>query len=403
MALCKYPPCGEKTTGSRKYHSDECRVKNARAGYENRESKAQQAGTAAASKKLEEQRREIAHEFYGEAAKFLEDRAPLRAVPEVLRATRLEEMGFDSPIEAVIPFHDLHYGSLVDPRVNGGFAFYNIDLARERLTRWRDLVLRFTQREQLTTTLENAHILALGDDFEGHGKMFGTQAFSMEEPIGFQYLGFVDDVSNILLSYLARYKHITVYKVHGNHGRISASAKDSYAPDNIELFAWQNIADRVRAATGGEWQEMTPGGVRIMQGGAIDFYIASSPRMLVDILGYKHLIVHGHNMRGIQATYTGAIATKLAWNSIVGETINYLVKAHLHEAQSAEHEIGGEVIQGGCFVGPSDFSLSMSRPAASLPSQPLWFIHPKHGKVHSETLHLATVEEMRSMQEWIGR
>lgn len=404
MALCKLPDCGEKTKNGRKYHSDECRVKNARKGYEKREAKAQRTGEAAAVKVKEEQRRELQYELYGEAASFLESRTPLAPVPAKIRAVRLEEMGFDSPLEAVIPFHDYHYGSKVDPRVNGGFGFYDPDIARERLTRWRDLNLRFAQLQQLTATVDNAHVLALGDDFEGHGKMFGTQAFSMADSIGFQYLGFVDDMSNVLLELLSRYKHITVYKVHGNHGRIAQSAKDSYAPDNIELMAFQNIADRVRASVGGEWVEgMTGGGVRIMKGGAIDFYIASSPRMLLEILGYKFLITHGHGMKGIQSTYTGAMATKLAWNSVVGETINYLVKAHLHESQQAEHEIGGAIIQGGCFVGPSDFSLSMSRPAASLPSQELWFMHPKHGKVHHETLHLATVAEMRQFQEWVGR
>lgn len=361
------------------------------------------AKAKAKSASEEEQRREIAHELYGKAAEFLEAQSPLPPLPKQIRTTKLKDMGFDTPIEAIIPFHDYHFGSDIDPRVNGGFAFYNPDLARERLVRWRNLVMRFTQREQLTSTLENAHLLALGDDFEGHGQMFGTQKFSMAEPIGFQYLSFVDDVSNVLLTYLERYKHITIYKVHGNHGRIAASSKDAYPPDNIELMAWTNIADRVRAAAGGEWDTMTPAGVRIMHGGAIDFYIASSPRMLIDILGYKFIIMHGHGMKGIQSTYTGAMASKLAWNSVVGETINYMVKAHLHESQQAEHEIGGAIIQGGCFVGPSDFSISMSRPAASLPSQELFFMHPKHGKVHHETLHLASVQEMRSFQEWIGR
>lgn len=337
------------------------------------------------------------------AAKFLAQHSPLPSVPEYIKTNRLEDMGYDSPIEAVIPFHDYHFGSFVDPRANGGFAFYNIDVARERLTRWRNLLLRFAQREQYMTTLEEAHILAIGDDFEGHGEMFGTQKLGMQEPIGFQYLGFVDDVSNVILELLTKYKHITIYKVHGNHGRITKSAKDSYAPDNIELMAWQNIADRVRAATGGEWETMTPGGVRILRGGMVDFYIASSPRMLVKIQDtHKFIIMHGHGMKGIQSTYTGAMASKLAWNSVIGETINFMVKAHLHEAQSAEHEIGGAIIQGGCFVGPSDFSISMSRPAANLPSQELFFMHPTHGKVHHETLHLASVAEQRQYMEWIG-
>lgn len=337
------------------------------------------------------------------AAEFLAMHSPLPAVPDNILTSRYEEMDYQSPVEAVMPFHDYHYGSQIDPRANGGFAWYNIDVARERLTRWRNLCLRFAQREQITTTMTDGHILCLGDDFEGHGEMFGTQKLQMGEPIGFQYLGFVDDMSRVILEMLSRFKHLTIYKVHGNHGRITKSAKDSYAPDNLELMAWQNIGDRVRAATGGEWQEMTKGGVRILKGGMVDFYIASAPRMLIDLMGYKFIIMHGHGMKGIQSTYTGAMASKLAWNSVIGETIQYMVKAHLHEAQQAEHEIGGAIVQGGCFVGPSDFSLNMSRPAASLPSQEFWFMHPKHGKVHHETLHLATVPELRQYVEWMGR
>lgn len=397
--LCAHGTCQKRALEGGKYCGRACREKAYRL---RKKLKGPSPVSAAAERKLEEQRRELAFELYGNAADFLQKVKPLPALPQQLFATQLADMGFDSRIEAVIPFHDYHYGSLIDPRVNGGFAFYNPDLARERLVRWRDLVLRFTQQWQLTTSVEEAHILELGDDFEGHGKMFGTQAFSIAESIGFQYLGFVDDISQVLLDMLTRYKKIRVFKVHGNHGRVTASAKDSFPPDNFELMAWQNIADRVRASCGGEWQPITQGGVRSMTGGLIDFHIASSPRMLLKIFDYKFLITHGHGMKGIQNTYTGAMATKLAWNSVIGETIDWLVKAHLHEAQQAESEIGGGIIQGGCFVGPSDYSISMRSPAASLPSQELFFMHPKHGKVHHETLHLASVAEMRQCQEWIG-
>jgi len=337
------------------------------------------------------------------AAEFLNQHVPLPPVPPHILVSRLEEMGFDTPQEAVAGFHDLHWGSRIDARTTSGFAYYDLDVALERLTRWRNVLLRFTQREQVFTSVDQLHLLALGDDFEGHGAMFGTQALSLATPIGFQYLGFVDHVSQILLDFLSLYKHITVYKVLGNHGRISAKARDSYPPDNIELMAWTNIADRVRVQTGGEWQATTKSGVRVLKGGTIDFYIASSPTMLLEIMGWKFLIMHGHGVKGLSSTYTGIIDTKLRYNSLVGETINYLVKAHLHESQQAEHEIGGSIIQGGCFVGPSALSISGARPAANLPSQELFFMHPKHGKTQHHTLHLATIEEMRSMVEWVGR
>lgn len=341
--------------------------------------------------------------FAQRAAAFLDQHKPLPPVPDILYTNRIEDMGFETPQSAVAPFHDLHWGSFIDPKTTSGMAYYDKDVALRRLAEWRNLVLRFTQLAQATTTVHELHLLALGDDFEGHGEMFGTQHHGITGPIGFEYLGFVDHMSNVLLDFLSRYEHITVYKVHGNHGRIAAKARDAYPPDNLELFAWQNIADRVRAQTGGEWEEMTSAGIRVLRGGQIDFYIASSPAMLLEIEGWKFVIMHGHGLKGLASTYTGAIDTKLRWNSLVGETINYLVKAHLHQAESAEHEIGGEILQGGCFVGPSALSLSMARPAANIPSQEFFFMHPKHGKTFHHRLRLETIESMRQYLEWVGR
>ncbi len=341
-----------------------------------------------------------------QASLYLAQHVPLPPIPSQIRATVLEEMGFDTPVEAVAMYHDLHLGSRIDPRITGGLAFYNDELAADRLGRWSNGILRYTQREQVTSKLTTLHLFALGDDIEGHGQIFGTQSLGMTDSVAFQVMNFVDYTSEILLRYLERYDHITVYKVHGNHGRIAAKAKDSYPPDNLELIAWTNIADRVGrilGSQGGEWSEMSPAGHRTMQGGRIDFVIASAPIMLLEILGWRFLIMHGHGIRGIQSTYTGVIDTKLRYNSILGETINFLCKAHLHESQFAEHEIGGSVIQGGCFVGPSPLSISGSRPAASIPSQELFFMHPKYGKIHHEQIHLSTVEEMRSLIEWINR
>ncbi|KKK48272.1 hypothetical protein LCGC14_3146830, partial [marine sediment metagenome] len=93
---------------------------------------------------------------------------------------------------------------------------------------------------------------------------------------------------------------------------------------------------------------------------------------------------------------------KLRLNSVIGETINYYFKAHLHEAQSAEHEVNGEIIQNGCFVGPSLLSIEMSRAASNLPSQEFMLFHPRRGKTHHYRIHLAEVDEIRHL-EVIGR
>lgn len=335
------------------------------------------------------------------AATFLDEHRPLPSVPEKVQATKKEDMGFDTSQEAIALFSDYHYGSKIDLRVSAGLAEYNPDIARDRLTRWRNGILRFTQQDQYLLDLKVLHIFALGDDMEGHGAMFGTQGLQMDMSLGFQVVGFVDDICSVLPEFLARYDKVIVYKVHGNHGRIAGKSRDAYPPDNAELFAWQMIAERITGAYGGT-VGTTDTGVRSYTGGPIEFYISPSFIMFLDILGFSFAIRHGHGIKGLQATYTGAIANKLRMNAIVGEVINYYVKAHLHEAQNAENEIRGEIIQNGCFVGPSLLSVEMSSAAASLPSQEMWLMHPRKGITNRHRITLAEVGEVRQ-NEWIGR
>lgn len=348
-----------------------------------------------------DERQKMLQELQDGAQDFLAKYRSLPAVPDYIRATQVEDMGFERAQAGVALFSDLHYYSKIDRRASNGMAEYNIDIARDRLTRWRNGVLRFTQMNQVWVKLDELFILALGDDLEGHGQMFQSQALQMSESIIFQIMGFAEDMTGIILSYLERYPHITILKVPGNHGRTEARARGAYTPDNFEMLAWEIIAERVRHQTGGEWST-NENGVRSLTGGQIDFHIHYSAIALFDILGWFCLGRHGHGIRGIQATYTGALDNKFRMNAVVGEVINYYFKAHLHEAQSTESEIQGEIIQNGCFVGPSLLSIEMSRAAANLPSQEFMFFHPKRGKTHHYRIHLAEVSEVRQI-EVIGR
>ncbi len=348
-----------------------------------------------------DERQQMLEDIQARAAEFLTEYRSLPAVPDFIRATKIEDMGFESSQVGVALFSDLHYYSRIDRRASNGFAEYNIDIARDRLARWRNGVLRFTQMNQVWVDLDELFILALGDDLEGHGQMFQSQALQMSESIIFQMMGFAEDMTGIILSFLERYPHLTIIKVPGNHGRTSERARGSYTPDNFELMAWEIIAERVRHQTGGEWVT-SENGVRSLTGGKVDFHIHYGAIALFEIMGWLCLGRHGHGIKGLQSTYTGALNNKFRLNAVVGEIINYYFKAHLHEAQSSESEIQGEIMQNGCFVGPSLLSVEMSQAAASLPSQEFMLFHPKRGKTHHYRIHLAEVSEVRQV-EVIGR
>ena len=319
-------------------------------------------------------------EFKKASDTYFEDKRVLPDPPTKVLATRIEDMGFDTPQHAVACFSDYHFGSLIDPRVTGGIGGYNVEIARKRLVDWRDNVLRFTQMMQAIMPVPELHILALGDDLEGNGHMFPTQSLQMEISVYFQYLGFVDDMSEILISFLQRFEKVHIYKVFGNHGRLSGSKKDNYDPDNFELMAWQTIAERVERVVPGKFT----------------FDISPAYFMIVEILGWDFYLRHGDGVN-LRSTYTGALDTKLATNSIVGKVIPYMVFGHHHTATEDEAEIDGEIISNGCFVGPSLLSLKMRRPKANRPSQEVFFVHPKKGITHRHRIHLAQRDEIRNI------
>ena len=319
------------------------------------------------------------------------------AVPPILKATRIEDMDFKTPQPSIALFSDLHLGSFIDKRVTGGLAEYNIDIAQERLARWRNAVLRFLQLDGYTIEIPSLHIFALGDDLEGHGDMFPTQKLQMQENVMFQYALFVDWMSEILISFLQRVPKVVIYKVPGNHGRVFATAKGDYPPDNLELAAWRQIAERVARECGGEWSK-TKTGIDCLTGGKIDFYISNAFFITSVISGKLIYARHGHRIGGLNRTYTGAIDNMFRVNAILGRVCNYMFKAHLHEAQEAEPMIGGQVIQNACFVGPSLLSVEMNRASASLPSQEMYSMHPKWGLTNHHRLYLAQASEIQQAE-----
>ncbi len=373
-AKCAYTKCSTVTREKSIYCSDNCRKAAARANYKKRNAPVNKSTSAAVEQGM------TAEEFEQSANRLLTSRVPLPPVPDKILATQVADMGFDTDQHAVACFSDYHFGGKVDPEVTGGIGGYDVATARYRLTDWRDGVLRFTQMMQTTLPVPVLHILALGDDMEGNGHMYGTQAMEMELSPYFQFLGFVADMTDILVSLQSRFEKIHIYKVFGNHGRMSGSKKDAFDPDNIELMAWQTIAARCELAAPGKFT----------------FDISSAFFQVVDILGYSFYLRHGDGVN-LNATYTGVVENKLAMNSIVGQVLNYMVLGHHHTASEREEEIDGDVLSNGCFVGPSLLALKMRRPRANRPSQEMFFVHPEKGITHRHRIHLATTEEVRNI------
>lgn len=329
----------------------------------------------------------LAKEIAKQAHDFLETHIELPPVPKLLHATRIEDLDLHEQ-EALGLFSDYHFCERIDPRATGGIGLYNEQVARQRLARWRDGTLRFTQMMQCLMPVRHYHLFALGDEFAGHGKMFKAQAFQLDATILFQVIGFIDDMTKVIIDLLERYERITVYKVYGNHGRVGYGRDDLPQWDNLELLAWRNIRDRVRATGLGEDR--------------IKFHITVSPFILAEIMGKTFLGAHGETTKPWSPyAASGVYNAKLRTNALLGEVINYWVLAHHHVPYHMERELEGQIRGNGNFAGPSLLAVNKLR-EANLPSQELFFVHPKYGITHPHRIHLATVEDIRKVHV-VGR
>ena len=298
--------------------------------------------------------------------------------PEALLVpTADKDMGF-GPQHQVAVFSDYHRGEVVDPRETGGLGNYNVDVARERLARWRDGVVRFRQTYRFD--VEKLWIPALGDEVAGHGQIFPAQAYFLGEHWLEQVMGFVTDMEEVLRFFAQSYPEVQVIKVIGNHGRTGTKHNERPFRDNIEPILWSWLKDRLRDVPN------------------LNIHIADGFFAVADILGHSFYFTHGEDVRPYSPyAASGGMNTKLRMNAILGFVINYFVCAHHHQNFEFEKEIGGRFMVNGSFVGPSMLSVHWLH-EANLPSQLIFAVHPKWGVTHRTNLVLAQPEEIRQIE-----
>jgi hypothetical protein len=282
------------------------------------------------------------------------------------------------PETQVALFSDLHRNEVIDPRETGGIGLYNEEVMHERLARWRDGVPRFKQTYRFPVPI--LHIGALGDDMEGHGQIYPAQAYFMDRHLLDQMMGFVCDMEGVLRLFAEIYEQVIVDHVPGNHGRGSAKRNERPFIDNIENIAWMWLRDKMADVPN------------------VTIRVHTSFFALVNILGWNFYFAHGEEVLPLSPyAKRGGMNTKFRMNAVTGEHIDYMCIAHSHTNVEIENEISGRLMVNGAFPGPSMLSVHDMH-EATLPSQLIFAVHPKHGITHRTNLNLASADEIRNVK-----
>lgn len=131
--------------------------------------------------------------------------------------------------EAIIVFSDWHYGL----NTNNIWNTYNVDICRDRVTRFVNKVKFYLQRHQVNT----AHILLLGD--LAHGAIHVTTRVASDEVVCDQLMHVSEIVAESINEISQYVGCVNVYATYGNHLRTIQNKHESIHSDNMEkIIPW---------------------------------------------------------------------------------------------------------------------------------------------------------------------
>lgn len=306
--------------------------------------------------------------------------------PEWLR--RSSERGRKSVTGVpVVMFADWHIGETVNPAEVNGVNEFNIEVAERRIRTLVDRTIELCTQHMTNPDYDGIVVCLMGDLVTGeiHDELAQTNDMDL--------LPAALWTRDILISALTRladvFGKVFVPAVPGNHGRTTKRVQ-------AKRFAAKNIDWLVYILLEKYFAEMGDDRVQI--------YAPETGEALFRIYSHRFLCLHGHDL-GVKGGdgILGALgpiargAMKVANSqSQIGRDFDMLLLGHWHQSLQLPR-----VIVANSLKGYDEFARSFLRAGFSVPSQPLFFVHPKHG-ITARWEILLEEREIAAEREWIS-
>ena len=265
---------------------------------------------------------------------------------------------------AVLMLSDLHADQEILGKRVQGLEEYNFDVACQRAERIVDTTVSHLFDNMKNYKFERLYIAGIGDYVSGeihdstdHSKWHNALKNSMG----------VGELVAMMITDLSRYfPEIVFVSVSGNHGRRSFKKDYRGAQDNWDYMVTMHAVTRLKKLI--EEKRLTVV--------APDSWMAG-----MDIYGWKFALGHGDDIKSWNSIPWYGIERKTrrmsAIGAVTGNTPNYYLMGHFHQAGSAQHT-GGEIILNGSWNATDEYALN-SLGAYSDPYQWLLGVHPTYG------------------------
>lgn len=253
---------------------------------------------------------------------------------------------------------DVHVEKEIKRHMTSGVNEYNLDIARERVERYFQNLVKMLKKEQADTPVPTLVLALLGDLVDGdiHEELLETSLLEPMYAVKYAY-----DLIAAGIQYLLNETDVDIIVpcIVGNHSRTTKETrKSTEAGHSTETLLYFHLETRFAREE------------------RITFRIEPSIHHYMEIYGYTIRFMHGHHGLRYQGG-TGGIAVPLGrilprWNSV--RYADFTVMGHWHNIQDVMN-----TIVNGSVIGFDPYALSIAVPNAP-PEQVYFFINSKYGR-----------------------
>jgi hypothetical protein len=264
--------------------------------------------------------------------------------------------------------------TLADWQVGKKTPTYDSDMARERVQRYGDLVVRLIGENR--APVDEARIYLLGDLLEGE-LIFAGQAHRIDASLYRQVFNVAELLADVVRKVAAVVPYVRVVGVIGNHGELGGPFRKEYHPEsNADAIAYNIARQHLVNAPNVEWVETIATDERSWS--AFD-----------EVRGRRWFLFHGNQVNPtLGFPWYGLKNALLGWHASIGP-FNYAVSGHWHQpvswhVNSIRHFGAGSTESGNTFA--QEWIKSGGQP----PSQ--WLLFQGHRGIAAE--HLLRLDEV---------
>jgi hypothetical protein len=247
---------------------------------------------------------------------------------------------------------------------------YDSEIASERVQEFARRAVKCIERHKQYATVDEVHLYLGGDMIEGE-LIFPGQAHMIDQSVFDQAVKTCPDaLARCIMTLAAVVKRVHVVCVYGNHGRPASKHAGSHPRTN-----WDRVVYEVARMMVGKTD-------RVTWNIPDDFYAVN------EVLGHRHLIVHGHQMRGGFAGFPWYGVAKRAWGWIdaLPETWGHLYLGHFHTYTNGSLN-GRWWFANGTTESDNEYARE-ELSASGVPVQRLQFWSAEHGLVADRPIYL---------------